>query len=936
MKVSEVRINGMEQPLGYLMEWVSCSWKVTETRAKGQKMAEITVASDEKLQDVVCTKRGADLCQAGEKLELTLKPYTRYYVQVKVTTDLEETAVSEPVWFETAKQEDAWTGKWITTEEQDTFHPTFIKTFTTSRKVVLARLYISGLGLYTAHLNGSRIGEEVLTPYYSNYHDEIQYLTYDILDLLKKEPDEENKIEVSLGNGWYKGRFGLGDRRENFGNRFQLVAEIRLVYEDGTIQTIGTDESWKYKGSDTEFSDLYDGEVLNRLFWEGRENTEKNARLTQAEGRLAARYSLPVLEMETLPVKEVLHTPAGETVLDFGQNFAGYAAFHVKAPKGTRIVLDFGEILQHGNFYNENYRSAKAQFTYISDGREEIVKPEFTYYGFRYVRVTGWDGELYPEDFTGIAVYSKLHVTGKIETGHPGVNQLFSNTMWGQKSNSIDFPTDCPQRDERLGWTGDAQVFSGTACYNMDMAAFYQKFLHDLRTEQKKLDGILPGVIPVFEPDEAIFSSVWGDIATFLPAVLYEHYGDRQALEASYPMMKAWVDKITREDQARGQRYLFDFGDQLGDWLALDGRTTQSMKGGTDDYFIGSCYYAMSAEKTADAAKALGLLEDEAYYRELHENIRKAVLEEYFSPTGRLCVDTQTGYIVSLYSGIYKEKERIIEGLKKRLHKDCYQLKGGFVGAPVMCRVMAENGLTEEAFYFLLNEDYPGWLHCVNLGATTVWERWNSVLDDGMISGTMMNSLNHYSFGTVMEFLYRDVAGLKALEPGFCRVQIAPLVNRKLRFMKMSCESAYGTYRVEWEIKKDGKLRVLVEVPFQCTAEVRLPLFGGDVLEFGGEVLEFDGKALEVSAGVHEYEYQPNADLRCLYTRKTLFKEMVKDQKAWEIIERVCPPLHHFLEIGDEEFLNESLETLPGMAFLGFTEAVAENLAAELLQLKEE
>lgn len=922
MKVSDVRINGMSCPLGYLAEWISCSWKVTKTAAKRQKMAEITVASDENMQDVISIKKGAGLCQAGEKIDINLAPYTRYYVQVKVTTDRDETAVSEPVWFETAKLGDAWTGAWITSEEKDTFHPTFVKEFSAEQKVISARLYISGLGLYTAFLNGRRIGEEVLTPYYSNYHDEVQYMTYDITDQLNTAPGSDHKLVVSLGNGWYKGRFGLSGRKENFGNKFQMTAEIRLVYDDGTVQTIGTDETWRYRGSDTEFSDIYDGETINRLLWDGRENPEKNAVVTDAEGRLTARYSLPVLEMEEIPVKEILRTPAGETVLDFGQNFAGYVAFHSRLPKGAEVVLDFGEILQHGNFYNDNYRSAKARFTYISDGREETVKPEFTFYGFRYVRVTGWTGELTAEDFKGIVLYSKMDVTGHLETGHKGVNQLFSNTMWGQKSNSIDFPTDCPQRDERLGWTGDVQIFSGTASYNMDTAAFYQKFLHDLRTEQKKLEGILPGVIPVFEPEEAIFSSIWGDIATFLPAVLYEHYGDRQALKAYYPMMKEWVDKITKEDKARGQKYLFDYGNQLGDWLALDGRTEQSMKGGTDDYYIASCYYAMSAEKTADAAKELGYREDEAYYRELHGKICRAVIKEYFSETGRLCIDTQTGYIVALYSGIYKEKECIAEGLKNRLYKDCYKLKGGFVGAPIMCRVMAENGLEEEAFYFLLQEDYPGWLHCINLGATTVWERWNSVLDNGLISGIMMNSLNHYSFGTVMEFLYRDVAGLKPIEPGFRKAEIAPIINRKLKFMKMSYESVYGIYRTEWEIKKNGNIHVLVEVPFQCSAVVKLPFSGG--------------KVQEADAGIYEYEYQPDTDLRSLYTRKTLFKEMVENPAALEIIERVSPPLHHFLADGDEEFLNESTATLSRMSFLGFSEEMSENLAAELTKLTEE
>lgn len=923
MKVSHIRINGIENPIGYLMEQISLSWKVTETKATTQRNAKIQVSKEFGFENILYEKEGAELNQAGEVLAVILEPCTTYFVRVTITTDLDETVTSETAYFETAKTDNQWTGTWITTEEQDRFHPIFEKTFTTEKKVKSARLYLSGLGLFTASLNGQKIGEEVLTPYYSNYHDEIQYLTYDITNMISENADVSNVLEVSLGNGWYKGRFGLGGGpTENFGSRFQMIADIVLTYEDQSTEVIGTDESWNYSGSDSEASDIYDGEVINHLLWEEKENLKKSAVITEAEGTLVARYSLPVMEMEEIFVKEVIHTPAGETVLDFGQNFAGYVTFTSKQAKGTKIVLDFGEILQHDNFYNDNYRSAKSQFTYISDGREELVKPQFTYFGFRYVRVTGWAGELKAEDFVGKVVYSQMAVTGSIETGHKGVNQLFSNTMWGQKSNSIDFPTDCPQRDERLGWTGDVQVFSGTASYNMDTAGFYNKFIHDLRCEQKKYDGILPGVIPVLDPNGPIFSSVWGDIATFLPTVLFEHYGDTSALETYYPMMKDWVDKITKEDKARGQKYLYDFGNQLGDWLALDGRTEQSMKGGTDEYYIGSCYYAMSVKKTADAANVLGLTEDEAYYRDLHDKICKAIIKEYFSESGRLCIDTQTGYIVALYSGIYKGKDRMIEGLKRRLYKDCYKLKGGFVGAPIMCRVMAENGLEEEAFYFLLQDGYPGWMHCIDLGATTVWERWNSVLDNGLLSGTMMNSLNHYSFGSIVEYLYRDVAGLKPLEPGFKKVLITPLMNQKLKFMKTSYESVYGTYKVEWEIKNDGNVHVHVEVPFGCSAVIGLPFYGGNVEE--------------VTAGTYEYEYKPTTDLRSLYTKKTLFKDMMQNPKALEIIDRISPLLQHFLGSGDEEFLNESLATLAGMEFLGFSPEIVENLALELTKLDRE
>lgn len=917
MRIENIKVNGIKNPIGYLLENIRISFCIKDAAGSKEEYIKVEISDSKDFSNILFVAEGEDLDPACVPVEMEPKPRSRYYIRVTVISDAKETAVStQPAYFETSKMEEAWVGGWIMPQEEDSYHPVFAKSFTLEKKVTSARLYISGLGLYAADLNGEKIGKEVLTPYYSDYHTEIQYQTFDITSQLK----ENNRLEVRLGNGWYKGKFGLAGRPNNFGEHFALLAEIHILLEDGTKEVIGTDKTWSYRGSDVEESGIYDGEAINRQLWAEQENPWKSPAETSVEGKITARYSLPVVEMEELPVKEVIHTPAGETVLDFGQNFAGYVQFHYKGKAGNRIVLDFGELMQEGNFYRDNYRSAKSQFSYVSDGREEIVKPEFTYFGFRYVRVTGWDGEPDLSDFTGKVLYSAMERTGFLETGHEKVNRLFLNALWGQKSNFIDFPTDCPQRDERLGWTGDGQVFSGTASYNMDTAAFYNKFIHDLRTEQKKYDGILPGVIPVLDPNGPIFSSVWGDIATILPTVLYEHFADKKALEAYYPMMKDWVDKITREDQVRGQQYLYNFGNQLGDWLALNGRTSQSMQGGTDEYFIGSCYYADSVKKTAKAAGELGKTEDEKYYNDLYEHIRNAILKEYFSESGRLCMDTQTGYIVSLYMGIYKDKQKVIEGLKTRLFRDCHRLTGGFVGAPVMCRVLAENGLVEEAFHFLTQEDYPGWLNCINLGATTVWERWNSVLQDGSISGTQMNSLNHYAYGAIIEYLYRDVAGLQSMLPGFRRVMIAPQISQRLGYVKMRYESVYGTYRSEWEILQDGRLHLVMEIPFGCSARVLLPYHK-------------DGEEKELSAGVYEYTYQPTIELRAKYTVKTLFKDMLQDERAMEIIQAVCPMLAFFLNKGEEEYLYENLETLMGMSFMGFREEEVERLTQQLTSL---
>ncbi len=920
MIVHGLRMNGMNNPVGFAFNPPICSWKVSGTNAERQVFARISVSNDPDFRETVYQKEGEDLRSSGEALDLILKPRTRYHLRVRVTTDTGEVAEStEYAYFETGKMGEPWTARWIKPTESDPFHPVFHKDFSLDGKVVKARLYITGLGLYEAVVNGVRIGEERLTPYYSDYRTECQYQTFDVTELLA----ERNQLEVLLGNGWFKGRFGLGGRKENFGSEFGMMAELILTYPNGSEKIIPTDETWEYRGSDIEESDIYDGEILNRLLWEGRDNTFRNAVPAvqdHAGAVLRERYSLPVRAQEHMPVREILHTPAGETVLDFGQNFAGVVGFLAGFEKGTCITLDFGEILQEGNFYNANYRSAKSRFIYVSDGRSEWVEPRFTFFGFRFVRVTGWVGILQGEDFLGKALYSDLEPAGWIETGHAGVNQLFSNTLWGQKSNSIDFPTDCPQRDERLGWTGDAQVFAGTASYNMRTSAFFHKFLHDLRTEQAKLDGILPGVIPVFDSGRAIYSSVWGDIATFLPSVIFEHDGDLYALERHYPMMKDWVDRITRDDRARGQRFLFSFGDQLGDWLSQDGRTPQSMQGGTDEYFIGSCYYAESVRKTADAAHVLGKTEDEVEYRALYMQIHEAISKEYFTESGRLGVDTQTGYVVSLHMGIYKDRNKVVEGLHNRLYKDCFLLTGGFVGAPLLCRTLAENGMAEEAFHFLLQEDFPGWMHCIGLGATTIWERWNSVLDDGRMSGTMMNSLNHFAYGAVVEFLYRDVAGIRAVEPGFRKAEIAPLLDRRLKHFKASYDSVNGMYRSEWHIRADGWVEILIEIPFGCSAVIRLPSHPESWL-------------LEKGPGIHEFKYQPTEDLRGLYTRKTLFGDMLGNPEAMTVIANISPMLHHMLESGDKGFLRENLESIPRMGFLGFTNDVVSALTEKLMAL---
>lgn len=916
MKITNMRINGICNPLGYAYEKITCSWKVRETYAKKQRKAKIEVSVNENFDPVLYLKESETLDSTGELIHITCQPKTKYYYRIEIETDEGEAAVSETAWFETGKMGEKWTADWIGTREEDRFHPLFLKEFAIEKPVQSARLYMTGLGLYEVYLNAMKAGDEYLSPLYSDYHSEMQYQTYDITHLLSGQ----NTIEILLGNGWYKGRFGLGDRKENFGNEFACIAELHIEFVNGETQIIKTDESWKYIGSDIELSDIYDGEIYNRLLWSGKDNVQKKVRILSLDkNKLVSRYSIPVKVKEVRYAQEILITPAGETVLDMGQNMAGLIEFHNDFPKGTKLIFDFGEILQNGNFYNANYRSAKTQFIYISGGFAESVRPHFTFFGFRYIRVTGWSGEISLKDITGKVIYSDLEQSGWIETSNEKINRLFQNALWGQKSNFIDFPTDCPQRDERLAWTGDAQVFAGTASYNMDTRAFYSKFAHDLRTEQVKHGGIISAYIPVM--GEPIPCSVWGDIGTFLPTVLYNHYGDSGLLAQHFPMMKDWIDYITRQDELRGQKFLYDFGSHIGDWLAQDGRSPQSFKGGTDDGFIGSCYYYESLRMVAHAAKVLGKNSEEGKYTELSTKVKNAILHEYFTSSGRLSIDTQTGYLVALNFGIYADKDKLLEGIRERFYKDCYQLTSGFVGAPIMCRVLAENGLEEEAVNFLLQEDYPSWLYCVNLGATTIWERWNSVLEDGRISGTMMNSLNHYAYGSVVEYLYRNLGGIKPLEAGFKKVLFAPQITGKFKAFKAEYDSISGKYASEWKINDDGSVWTKFEIPFSRTAEVHLP--------------EYEGEALVLEAGIHEITYIPKKDYRNLYSMNTPLSVLTENKKALQILQSRLPSIFHFISLDDIDGKSHTLNTLKKMDFFGIKAEDIELAAAEILQIKE-
>lgn len=910
MNIYDLKINGVKQPMGYNFDRLRVSWKIKDFTDKYQSDASVKISDREDFSNILFEVKGEDVDASGVNIYMSLTPRTVYYVHVSVTGNAGEHAEAVTT-FETGKMDEAWQAVYISTAEADTFHPVFKKSFSLpeDKTVQKARVYMTGLGVYEATLNGTRIGEDYLAPFLDDYNDGIQYQTYDITAQLSGE----NVFEIMTGNGWYKGWFGLQGTSENYGSRFATLAELHITYDDGSNDIIVTDDSWVYYGSDIEDSGIYSGEIYNHCLWEDKDNPEKpvviltekdNANL--ALSNLEERISMPVRVMETISVKEVIHTPAGETVLDFGQNFAGYIQFEADLPKGTKIELKFGEVLQNDNFYNGNYREASAfGYTYISGGYKETVRAHFTFFGGRYVKVIGWPGELCADDFTGCVVYSALERTGYIETSNAAINRLYQNCVWGQKSNFIDIPTDCPQRNERLGWTGDAQVFAPTASYNMDTRAFYNKFLIDLHKDQLKNDGRVANYIPDVN-HEGGGSSVWGDSATFIPDALYDFYGDEEALASYYPLMKGWVDWIEKGDKARGEKYLFDYTFTFGDWLALDGVLPTSFKGSTDDAYVSSVYYMASAQKVAKAAQIIGKEDDAVYYAELAAKIKEAIFNEFFTPSGRLAIDTQTAYLIALRFGIYKDKDRLIEGFKKRLKNDMYRLKGGFVGAPTMCSIMSDNGMDDLAYRIMLTEGFPGWLYPVSMGATTIWERWNSVLPDGTISPTGMNSLNHYSYGSVVEFMYKGCAGICPTEAGFKSVSFEPKINNRFSYMKASYDSVSGTYVSEWKINADGTISVHVEVPFNRDATLTLP--------------DYDGDVICLKPGSFDLTYTPTKDYLAKYNGDSLLGDVKDDAKALEIIAGVMPRAAGMIAEGDAETLTGSFNELKAMFFAGFNE----------------
>lgn len=702
--------------------------------------------------------------------------------------------------------------QWITAEQKNHSDcPVFQRCFPIGKKAEQAYLEITSRGVYVAELNGHRIGNFIMAPGWTEYRDRIQLQKYDVTDML----EAENTLRITLSCGWYSGRIATGEGNWHSGDPEYLkrteavIALLTVIYTDGSRECIATDADWDTGYGQLRFCDIYDGEI-----YDARIKPEFTAKAVPAVNQntdmLVPQQGEIVTEHERIKPVALIISPKGERIIDFGVNTTGYPEITVNAKEGEKISFSFAEILdKDGNFYNENYRSARCFYKYTCKDGLQTHKPTHTFYGYRYIRVDEYpDTKILLENFTAITVYSDMKRTGYIETSDDLLNTLFENIIRGQESNYLDIPTDCPQRDERMGWTGDAQVFMRAASLNFDVRKFFLKWLTDMKLDQRE-DGAIPAVIPrLFEGMPS--SAGWGDAVTVCPWEVYLTYGDREIPEMMYPAMTRWVDFITSVTKDEG---LWTGYEHFGDWLELSGIYDESSVTTRKDV-IAAGYYAYSTEIVCKLGRVLGKNTEE--YEKLHEKIKRTFINTYEDNLA-----TQTEYVLAIYFGLTDRPALLAEKLVEKIHADGNIMQTGFLGTPYILHVLTDFGYSELAYDLLLRKEYPSWLYPITMGATTMWEHWDGIKPDGSVWSASMNSYNHYAYGAVADWMYGKCAGINRLEeaPGFEKILFKPYATDKIDRFFARIETKYGFVSSGW-YHENGKIIYEIISPVEASAVV--------------------------------------------------------------------------------------------------------------------
>lgn len=777
--------------------------------------------------------------QINNVYEGELKPFTKYAVKVEAKGTSGESCIAT-TFLETGRLDTPWLGKWITDlsydfpEKVSPIPMCFRLKFAIGKKIQRAWLNTTALGVYELTLNGEKVGEDYFAPGFTSYDHQIQYQTYEITKMIR----QENIFIAVVAGGWAAGSFNYKRKNKINADRQAFLGELYIEYEDGSRQVIVTDETWQVtQDGNYKMAEWYDGETydarvdLDKVNWKQADCTKP-----RKNSKILAQYGSPVREQEILKPQKISKAPSGEIIYDFGQNFAGVIRVKCKGKEGQEIRFRHAEVLVKGELFVKSLRTAKASATYICKEGEQTYSPRLTYMGFRYVGVSGINIE--DLELEAVVIHSELEETGSFSCSNELINQLQSNIRWGGKSNFVDIPTDCPQRDERQGWTGDFSVFASTACYNFDMGRFIDKWLVDLRAEQSKGGGI-PMVVPrAGDSWPVMANSCWGDSCILVPWAEYLARGNIGLLKRQYPSMKKFLKAAKWWSEflalTPNSRKIWRFPFHFGDWCAPDESIQQWLKKGK---WVGTAYFANSCAIVSQIAELLGEVEDVTYYKELSKGIMKAYSKVFTNGNGRLKREFQTAYVLPLYFNMVNglEKKNMAQNLDRLVKEADNHLTTGFTGTPYLLFALSDHGYVTTAYDVLLQETCPSWLYEVKAGGTTIWERWDALRPDGSVnigdltgkkteeeSGGGMVSFNHYANGAVGDWLYRRVAGIEAISGGYKTFCIAPVLDNRITWAKGSVKTPYGRIASDWKVE-NHRFFIEVEVPVSTECTLVLP-----------------------------------------------------------------------------------------------------------------